>query len=148
MTERSSVAQVSQIGVETTPGTPVVATRRLGGLSLTPGIETESQMFRPAGSKFSTVQVLNKEWTEVGVEGAATYEEVIIPLSGAVGAATVSQVMDGGTPTGAYEWVFTPASFAADAPKTFTLEAGQDNVQAERIAHLLFTEFGLEITRS
>lgn len=148
MPERSSVAQVSQIGVEATPGTSVAATKRLGSLSLTPSIAAEAEMFRPEGFKFPTVQVLNREWAEFEMEGTPTYEEVIYPLSGAVNTAVVSQVMDGVTPTGAYEWLFTPSSDAADNPKTFTLERGQSGVQAERFAHLLFNSFGLEVSRS
>ena len=148
MPERSSVAQISQIGVEATPGTSVAATRRLGSLNLTPSIASEAEMFRPEGFKFATTQVLNREWSEVDVDGTATYEEVIYPLSGAMNTATVSQVMDGATPTGAYEWLFQPATDAADNPKTFTLERGQAGVQAERYAHLLFNSFGLEVSRS
>lgn len=148
MPERSSVAQVSQIGLEATPGTAVAATRRLGSLSISPSIQAETEMFRPEGLKFATVQTLNREWAEVDVEGTPTYEEVIIPLSGAVNTATVTQVMDGATPTGAYEWVFTPSSTDADNPKTFTLQRGQAGVQAEQFTHLLFTSFGLEVSRS
>lgn len=148
MVERSTSAQVAQIGVEATPGLAVAATRRLGSLTISPSIQSESDLFRPAGLKFPTVATLNREWAEFDLDGTATYEEVVIPLSGAVDAATVTQVMDGATPTGAYEWVFTPDPLAADNPKTFTLEAGQAGVQAERFAHLLFTSFGLDISRS
>lgn len=147
MPERSSVAQVSQIGLEATPGTAVAATRRLGSLSITPSISAETEMFRPEGLKFPTVQVLNREWAEVDVEGTPTFEEVIIPLSGAVDTAVVSAILDGATPTTAHEWVFTPDSLAADDPKTFTLERGQSGVQAERYTHMLFTAFGLEVSR-
>lgn len=148
MPERSSVAQVSQIGVESTPGTPVAATRRLGSLRVTPSITAEAEVDRPEGLKFGTTQTLNREWATADVSGKPTYEEVIIPLSGAVDVATVSQVMDSATPTGAYEWVFTPDSSAADAPKVFTLERGQDGVQVEKYSHLLFTGFGLNISRT
>lgn len=148
MPERSSVAQVSQIGVEATPGTPVAATRRLGSLSMSPSITTESEPFRPEGMKFPTLVVQNKEFTEFDMEGVPTFEEVIVPLSGAATAAVVSQVMDGAVPTTAYEWVFTPSSTSSDNPKTFTLERGEAGVQAERFAHVLFTSFGLEVSRS
>lgn len=148
MPERSSVAQVSQIGLEATPGTAVAATRRLGSLTISPSITTETEPFRPAGMKFPTLTVLNREWTEVDVEGVPTFEEVVIPLSGAVNAATVNELVDGSTQTGVYEWVFTPSSTSADAPKTFTLEAGQAGVQAERFSHLLFTGFSMDISRS
>lgn len=148
MPERSTVAQVTQIGLEATPGTAVPATRRLGSLSLTPSISAEAEMFTPKGMKFPTVQVLNREWAEVDVDGTPTYEEVVIPLSGAIGTAVVSEVMDAATSTGAWEWLFTPDSSAADDPKAFTLEQGQPGVQAERFTHLLFTAFGLEVSRS
>lgn len=147
MPERSSVAQVSQIGVEATPGTAVAATKRLGSMSFDPTLQTEVETFRPAGVKFTTVLAPNREWADVSVDGAPTYEEVVYPLAGALGTPTVSEVMDGATATGAYEWVFTPSSTVADAPKTFTLERG-DSVQAERFAHVLLAAFGLEITRA
>lgn len=147
MPERSTSAQVSQIGLEAIPGTAVTATRRLGSLSLSPSVTAETEAFRPEGMKFPAVMVLNREWAEVDVEGTATYEEVIYPLSGAVDAATVVQLMDAATPTTAYEWSFTPETLVADDPKTFTLERGQAGVQAERFAHLLFTSFGLEVSR-
>lgn len=146
--ERSTSAQVTQIGLEATPGTAVPATRRLGSLSLSPSINAESEPFRPEGMKFPTLVVQNREWTEVDVEGTPTYEEIVVLLSGCIDEATVSQVMDGATPTGAYEWVFTPDSEDADNPKTFTLERGQASTQAEKFAHLLFTGFGLEVSRS
>lgn len=148
MAERSSVAQVSQIGVEATPGTAVAATRRLGSLTITPSIQAENEAFRPEGLKFPTLMVQNREWSEVDVEGVPTYEEVVYPLTGAMDAATVAQVMDGTTATGAYEWTFTPETAVADDPKTFTLERGQAGVQAERFSHVLFTSFGIEVSRS
>lgn len=147
MPERSSVSQVSQIGLEATPGTAVAATKRLGSLSITPSMQIEAEPFRPEGLKFPTLMVLNREWAEVDVEGVPTYEEVIYPLSGAMDTAVVTQVMDGATPTLAYEWAFTPETSTADDPKTFTLERGSV-AQAEQFSHLLFTSFGIEVSRS
>ena len=147
MAERQSVAQVQQLGRETTPGTAVAATKRLGSMSLSPGINAEVGMFRPSGVKFATVQALNQEWVEGDLEGQPTYDEVLYPLAGALGQPVSSNILDGATPTGAYQHVFTPTSDAADAVHTFTLEQG-DAVQAERIAHLLFTGFSLDLSRS
>lgn len=148
MAERQTVAQVQQIGREVTPGTPVPATKRLGSMSLAPGVSTEVGMFRPSGLKFATVQALNQEWVEGDAEGQPTYDEVLVPLSGAIGQPVTSQVMDGATPTDAYQHVFTPSSSAADNPFTFTLEQGQEGVQAEQISHVLFTAFSLELSRA
>lgn len=145
---RSTVAQVQQIGKETVAGTAVPATRRLGSLEINASVTSEAELFRARGMKFPTVQAQNREWAEVDLSGQATYEEIIYPLSGALDVATVAQVMDGGTPTGAWEWTFQPDSNAADAPVTFTLESGEDvSGQAERFAHVLFTQFGLDISR-
>jgi len=148
MAERQSVAQVQQIGREVTPGVAVAATKRLGSLSLAPGVSTETGMFRPSGLKFATVQALNQEWVEGDAEGQPTYDEVVYPLSGALGAPVSSNIMDGATPTGAYQHVFTPSSSAADSPLTFTLEQGQEGVQGEQFSHILFTGFSLDISRS
>lgn len=147
MAERQTVTQRQQIGLEVTPGTAVAATRRLGSMSINMGISTESAMFRPRGTKFATVQALNQEWTEGDLEGQPTYDEVIYALAGAVGTPVTSQIMDGGSPTGAYQHVFTPSSSELDVPKTFTLEQG-DATQAERISHILITAFGLDVSRS
>lgn len=148
MPERSSIAQVSQIGKETTPGTGVVATKRLGSLNITPSINTETDPFRPAGLKFPTVMTLNREWADIAYDGKPTYEEVVYPLAAVFGTPVVSQVMDGATATGAYEWVFTPSSTDADTPQTFTLETGQAGVQAEKYTHMMLTGFGMEVSRS
>lgn len=148
MAERQSVAQVQQIGREATPGTPVPATKRLGSLSLSPGITTETGMFRPSGLKFATVQALNQEWVEGDLEGQPTYDEVVYPLSGALGAPVTSEVMDAAVPSGAYQHVFTPDSSAADTPFTYTVEQGQEGVAAEQFSHILFTGFSLDISRS
>lgn len=147
MAERQTVAQIQQIGKEATPGTAVPATKRLGSMTLSPGVSAEVGMFRPQGMKFATVQSLNQEWVEGDLEGQPTYDEVVYPLAGALGAPVSSSILDGATPTTAYQHVFTPKSDQADTPLTFTLEQG-DAVQAEKIAHLLFTGFSMDISRS
>lgn len=144
---RQTVTQVQQIGVETTPGTAVAATRRLGSISLAPGVNAEADMFRPQGAKYATVQALNREWTEGDVSGKPTYDEVIYPLAGVFGEPVTSQIMDSATPTGAYQHVFTPSTDTPDEPVTFTLEQG-DPTLAERVASLVFTGFSLDISRA
>lgn len=48
MTERATVAQVTQIGAESTAGTAVAASKLLASLELTGGIKVSNQVFRPA----------------------------------------------------------------------------------------------------
>jgi hypothetical protein len=148
MPERSSIAQVSQIGKEVTPGTTVAATKRLGSINFTPSINTETDPFRPSGLKFPTVMTLNREWADVAYDGKPTYEEIIYPLASVVGTPVVASILDGATPTTAFEWTFTPSSTAADTPITYTLEQGQSGVQAEKYGHVLLTSFALEVSRS
>lgn len=144
---RSTVAQRTQIGRESVPGTQVPAAKSLQSLSLDLSPSVESTPFTPKGSKFTTVVTPNQEWVEGDLSGTPTYEEIIYPLSSILCKPVTTQVMNGATPTGAYEHVYSPATFGADQVNTFTVET-TDGVQTERINHVLFTEFGLEVSRS
>lgn len=143
---RSTVSQVVQIGVEATSGTAVPANKRLGSLSIALSPEVESRPFRPRGVKYPTVVAANKEWASGDLEGTPTYDEIVYPLAGVLTTPVVSQVMNGGTPTGAYLWEFDPSSTEADVPRTFTVEQG-DATHAERAAHVLFSDFGMAFSR-
>lgn len=143
---RSTVAQRVQIGRETTRGTVAPASKTLGSLSLALSSEVESSAFRPRGSKYATVVAANKEWATGDLEGAPTYDEVVVPLSSVFSQAEVAAVMDGATPTGAHRWTFSPKTSGADQPVTFTLEQGDGDL-AERASHVLFTDFSLEFSR-
>lgn len=143
---RSTVAQRVQIGLEATPGTVVPANKVLGslGFDLSPSVDTNT--FRPQGMKYPTIVNANKEWAEGDLTGTPTYDEVVYALSSVFGAAAVTQIMDGATPTQAYRWVFSPASQGADDPQTYTFQRG-DGTQAEQIAHVLVTDFNLDFSR-
>ena len=147
MPERSTVSQVVQIGVESTPGTAVVCNRRLQSVSISPSVSTDIEMFRPSGNKFHTVQALNKEWSESSIEGQPSYNELQYLFGSLLTTGVVAQVMDGATPTAVYEWTFSPTSDAEDTPKTLTVEKGS-TVRAHRTAYGLITELGLDISRS
>lgn len=147
MPERQTVSQVVQLGVETTPGTVAAANRKLQALSIETSISAESDVFTPIGNKYPALVALNQEWTEADLAGEPTYSELIYPFSSLVTtAATVTQIMDGVTPTGAYTWTFTPSTSAPDTPKTYTIEQGS-SVRAHRFTHGLVTEFTIDIGR-
>lgn len=141
MAERSSLNQNVQIGVETTPGTPVAATKRLQSLGIEPSISVEKDNFRPIGSKFNALSTLGKEWAEASLTGRACYTELQYILSSVMNTAVVSS-----PETGAYQWVFTPNNRADDVPKTFTVEHGS-GVRADRFAYGLVTEMGMSFSR-
>lgn len=139
MAERASVFQGVQIGVETTPGTSVAATKQLQSMSLTPQIDLSVDTFRPMGNKFITVAAPSKELTTVQVQGKLTYTEIVYMFSSLFGAASISGA-------GPYTWAFTPGSIAADAFKTFTVEQG-NAVRAEKWTYGLFTSLNISGTR-
>ncbi|MDP9350801.1 MAG: hypothetical protein M3P51_04580 [Chloroflexota bacterium] len=143
MPDRASVNQVVQIGVESVSGSGVPANKLLSALSITPSVKSEVDTFKPKGQKLATVATPNKEWTEAGLEGRATYDEIIYPCSGLLGAGTVAQIMDGATGTGAYQWDWTLSGTGSVTPKTFTVEEGS-SVRAHKFSYGLIT--GLSLT--
>jgi hypothetical protein len=117
MAENASLYQLTQVGVETTAGTSVTATKKMTALSIETNIRADIKTYRPTGYKFPTVASLGKEWMEASLSGPLTYTEIIYALA---------SLIKGVTPTGttAKTWVFTPTSAGSDARKTFTVERG------------------------
>lgn len=124
MPEKSTVAQVVQIGVETTPGTLVAATKRLSSLSIEPKMEATIKGFRPEGRKFTTLTQLSKEWGTAKLSGIPTFEEIIYLLSSLIDTATITTPATG---TNSRQWTFVPDPDSPDAPKTFSVEKGDAN---------------------
>lgn len=143
MPERSALFQVVQIGVESTSGTAVAATKRLGSLSIEPGIQANISTFRPMGTKYQTVAALNKEWVQARLSGQPTYTELQYPLSSVVNTGVVTAIP--GTAAGS-KWVFTSASSGVDTPKTFTVEQGDANF-SHRFNYGIVSEFGMQFSR-
>jgi hypothetical protein len=140
--ERASVFQQVQIGVETTSGTAAAASKLLTSMDIQPAVDLNIDMFRPQGNKFATVAAAGKDFTTARMSGKPTYTEIVYPFSGLFGAATIT----GPNGDGAYTWVFNPASAAADAFKTFTVERGSA-IAAERFTYGLFASLGLVFDR-
>jgi hypothetical protein len=144
--ERSSITQSVQIGVETTPGTPVAANKRLGSLGIAIGPATSFNNLRPIGQKYSSLNILGQEWAEAELEGSPVYTELVYAYASVVNTPTISQIMDSATPTGAYRWTFQSNTFGDDNPKTFTVEQGSA-FRAHRVSNCILTEFGMEWSR-
>jgi len=144
--ERSSLSQAVQLGVESTPGTAVAATKRLGSIGFELGVQAEINTRRPIGQKYPNISVLGKEWGEADISGAPVYTELPYVYSSLISTPTVTQIMDAAIPTAAWRWVFQSSTFDADAPKTFTIEQG-DSVRAHRAAYGLITDMTMEWSR-
>ncbi len=144
MPERSTINQSVQVGVETTPGTAVAATKRLGSIGFSVGVQADISTRRPIGQKYPSLQVLGREWSEADIEGGPVYTELPYIFASLLSRPTsVTQIMDGTTATGAYRWVFDSTSFGDDNPATFTLEQGSP-ARAHRLTNGIISEFGLE----
>lgn len=141
MAERSSITQAVQIGVETTPGTAVAANKRLGSMGFEIGPTINSSTLQPIGQKYPTLQILGEEWTEAKISGNPVYTELPYAFASAMSAPTVTQIMDGGTPTLGYKWVFDSNAFNDDVPKTFTIEQGSA-FRAHRFSNAIIKEYG------
>lgn len=146
MADRSSITQVVQLGVETTPGTGVAATVKMAAMDIQTQVENSTDIFRPAGFKYTTVTALEREWVSASMKGQPTYTEIIYPLASVIVAPTVTQFMDGLTATGVYKWVFESSTSAPDTVKTYTIEQGS-SVRMQKFTNGVFSDFDFNFTR-
>jgi hypothetical protein len=142
MPERATVFELTQIGVETTPGTTVAATKKLLGTSIDPSIRSDNQTFRPKGSRYTTVAIQNKEWVEATVtQDVAVYTDTVYLLSSLLGPSSISLVS-----IGVYLHEWDPLSFTPYSPKTFTVENGS-YVRAMEFGYGLVTGLNMDFSR-
>lgn len=139
MPERATVNQVTNVGVETVPGTAVAANRRLQAAVIELDPDFEFDTFRPEGVKFPTLVAPTQELVGGAVTGRMTYNELAYLLS---------SYLTSVAPTGAgpYTWTWTPATSGDDAPKTLTVERGS-SVRAHRAAHVMVNSLGWSVAR-
>lgn len=142
MPERATVTQAVQIGVETTPGTPVAAGKLLQSMAMVPEIHVNSQQYQPTGQKVNSIVVPGEEWSELALSGVVDYTEIMYPFNMILQAAT--PVQQGATT--AYLSTFTPAARAPDTVKTFTIQQG-DSVRAQQMAYAFLSELVMTFNR-
>ena len=142
MSERASIFQTVQVGVETTPGTGVPANKKLSALSVSPGIQLETKKYRAMGNKFASLIVPGKEWMVAKLSGPLTYTEIVYVLSGIANYA--APVQQGAT--AAYKWTFAPTLGAEDAYKAYTVEQGS-SARAHKFAFGLVNDLGFKFSR-
>lgn len=135
----STISQTAQIGVEVTPGVSIAANKKLSSVGFTFSPNPDISVFRAAGNKYPSVASLNREWTEIELDGALTYTEIIYLLSG---------ILETGAVAGTTEktWTFTPSTSAADVITTFTIEQGSA-VRAHKASYGLVTDLTLSFGR-
>lgn len=142
---RSSIYQVTQVGPESVSGTDPAAGADilLQSIGLRPAPNLTAQLFRPSGQKYNTVQAMSQEWATWALDGLATYDEIVYPLSSAIDVATITTPGGG---TDARQWAFESAPSAADAPVTYYLQHG-DSTIAEDANFGLIADLSMTWTR-
>src|SRR5690348_11658973 len=114
MADNASLFQGAQIGVESTPGTPVAATHKLASIEIEAAMKPTIKTFKPVGTKFVTVSSMGKEEAELSYKGEPTYNELQYILA---------SLMNNATPA-AGVWTFDMSPNAADTPAVYTVETG------------------------
>ncbi len=154
--DRATVFQTIKLAPESTKGTaPSSGYKQMSALGFGFSITPTVQSFRPAGQKYTTVTALNKEQTDISLDGIPTYTEIVYPLSsvlteatitaasGTTGSASGSRVMgDDST-----HWFFQPSAGDADSPKAFTVYQGSV-ARSHRASFVQLTDFGITINRT
>jgi hypothetical protein len=145
MASRSTVNQVTQLGLESTHGTTVAANKRLAGAMFSFGIEADIAYYRGSGQKYDEVQELNREWGSGSLdESPMDYNWLVYPLAGVYGAPVIAA---SGASATAKDWTFEAPMSGNANPKTFTFEYG-DSTIAEKYGYGLFTQWGYKGARN
>ncbi len=102
---RAGVNQQTQIGVETTPGTSVSASKLLDAFVWTAGAKTATKQFRGTGRQHPSASALLTEYSAGKITGPGDFAQMVYPFSSLYGAATIT------THSGAQnvkDWKWTP----------------------------------------
>lgn len=132
MSERATVFNNLQLGIETTPGTAVATTAKLLGTYAALHPRTPVDSFRPTGQKFTTDVTLQKEYSEGDITGILCYTDIAYLLSSLI--SNTSLTTFNSSPTG------------PDSVQTYTVDFGS-SLQAERAAYGLVTGLELRFTK-
>lgn len=154
--DRATVFQTIKIAPEATKGTaPTSGYKRLSALGWAFSLSATVQTFRPAGQKYTTVTALNREQTDMSLDGIPTYTEIVYPLSsvlteavitaasGTTGAASGSRVMGDDSE----HWFFQPSAVDADSPEAFTVYQGSV-ARSHRSSFVQIGDFAISINRT
>lgn len=142
MPERTTIAQVTQIGVESTPGTGVPANKLFLATGISPAIKVDMQRFRPMGQKFPTVLTPGKEWVEGKIDGTGSYTEMAYLLASLLTDPGAATTVD----TSARKYTYNPSASTEDSPKTLTVEQGS-GVRAGKFSFGIINELEIAFAR-
>lgn len=138
MAGRGTVNRQVQVGVESTPGTPVAANKLLPSMSLTLTPEIDNKEYRTQGVKLSSTNKIIHFDGAASLDGPLNYSELVYLLNTLV--TGVISTPGGGTLSRKHK--FSPTAQGTDVFKTLTIQEG-DATAATQIAYGLLTDFGL-----
>lgn len=143
MTERASVTQGVQLGVEAVPGDGAAADLVVNSFTIEPGIKVDMQKFRPTGQKVESIIVPGKEWVQCKLTGVGSYTEMQYLLAGVLGPnSTPNPAADGA----AELWKYKLNARATDDVQTYSFEQG-DASRAHKFGYGLMQELDLTFSR-
>lgn len=138
---RGTVNRQVQVGVESTPGTPVAANKLLPSMSFTMGPEIVNRSYRTQGFRGPTVSKITQFDGGGTLSGPLNYSEIIYPLNTII--TGVIATPGGGTNSRTH--TFAPVATGTDAFKTLTIQEG-DATAAIQMAHGAIVDFGITVT--
>ena len=141
----ATALRLTQVGAETTRGSPVTPNKIFAVLSVSPGEgRTGYEQIQQMGSLAPVDVAPGYRWLEGEIEGPISVPDALYIIASAFGAPTPDSIEDSGNPTGAYRWHWTVSGSQPITPKTLTVETGQAGVLAFRMAGCQATD--LEFT--
>lgn len=145
MTDRFTVSEVQQIGVESSPGSAAVPTIQFQGLNVEIDTNLEVDEFKPSGQIPQSIVAPRQEWSSGSLSGFPTYTEIAYPISNVLGAAVIT-TPSGGTLT--RKWLWEPSPSTPWTPKTWTLRRGVSGGTAEEANYVLLSGLAFSFSRT
>lgn len=143
MAGRGSVNRQIQVGVESTPGTPVAASKLLPSMSLTLGPAIDNKDYRAQGFKIAgTNKIIHFDGAGT-LAGPLNYSEIIYLLNTLV----LGVITTPGGGTNSRKHKFSPTATGTDSFKALTIQEG-DATAATQMAFSVLTDFGLTVNDS
>jgi hypothetical protein len=136
-----AVSQIAQLGIETTPGTPVAATKRLPNFKVDMSPDGSFGEYRSSGSIFIEQVFPGEELSHGTSSGGMSYTDILYPAS-----AWISYAAPSGDATNGYLWGLAPNPLGGDTYKTYTLEQG-DSKNGYEFAHTVWSGFGMKFSK-
>src|SRR6266496_231720 len=143
VSERATINQTLQFGLETTPGVNVAANKSIQCFAVTFGPMADENEFSATGRKYPSILIESSEWVDGTLTGELDYNGIVYALAGVCGAATINAH---GSSSTAKDWLFVPPLTGSVQPQTYTIEQGENNafgnaIYNHKVNYGLISEF-------